>query len=371
MSKRCCAITGTNSVKRSRTTPRPRQAPKVTSTARPTEWRGIPLERPCALDIFCGGGGAGRGLLDAGYKTVVGVDREAHTTSYEHAAGMRFVLGDAHELTPDDLRHFDFVWASPPCQAYTGLVTAAQRLKHQERWQAQGRHLDHIPAVRRLLQEAGVPYIIENVPGAPLVRPIKLCGSMFGLQTFRHRLFESSVAGLQAPGPCDHANKSTGGLARAARQPKTEKHVEACDADHLPPNVERVEVAYPCRGGERADYIYRGTTDAMRQAFRETYGRQYCRSLKELGRIVGRIVPMDDTEKRAEVERYEEERRAGLKPGQTQMYPVYGATSKHRGTTEEWRLAVGCPWMSREELTQAIPPAYSECLGKQVLAMCT
>jgi len=36
----------------------------------------------------------------------------------------------------------------------------------------------------------GKPFIIENVPGAPLINPLTLCGTMFGLKVKRHRLFE-------------------------------------------------------------------------------------------------------------------------------------------------------------------------------------
>ena len=35
-------------------------------------------------------------------------------------------------------------------------------------------------------------YVIENVPGAPLKNPALLCGLMFGLKTYRHRIFETS-----------------------------------------------------------------------------------------------------------------------------------------------------------------------------------
>lgn len=330
-------------------------------------WRGVPLVRPCALDLFCCGGGAGRGLLDAGYKTVVGVDCERHKASYESAPGMHFVLGDFYDLTVEDLRLFDLVWASPPCQLYTGIIPKAQREKHQAKWAAQGKHLDHIPAVRALLKAAGRPYIIENVPNAPLERPVKLCGTHFGLNVFRHRIFESNVA-LASPGPCDHKGKSTSGLAKAVRRPRTEKLLQPCDPDHLPEDIEQVAVQYPCRNQERDDYIYVAKSERMQKIFRETYGRKYARSLKELGRVVGALVPMSDAERATDVERYDAERKAKLKPGDQEMFSVYGHTAKHRGTTDEWQEAMGCDWMGREELCQAIPPAYSEYLGKQVLA---
>ena len=64
----------------------------------------------------------------------------------------------------------------------------------------------HYPG--ELLIAAGVPYVIENVPGAPLIGPITLCGSMFDLKTpggaqlRRHRLFECSFP-ITAP-KCQH-----------------------------------------------------------------------------------------------------------------------------------------------------------------------
>ncbi len=36
------------------------------------------------------------------------------------------------------------------------------------------------------------------------------------------------------------------------------------------------------------------------------------------------------------------------------------------GTTQEWRDAMGIQWMHKKELAQAIPPAYTEWIGKQI-----
>jgi DNA (cytosine-5)-methyltransferase 1 len=55
---------------------------------------------------------------------------------------------------------------------------------------------------RDRLIATGVPYVIENVEGAPLHNPVKLCGSSFGLAVRRHRLFETT-APVMAP-PCAH-----------------------------------------------------------------------------------------------------------------------------------------------------------------------
>jgi len=44
---------------------------------------------------------------------------------------------------------------------------------------------------------------------------------------------------------------------------------------------------------------------------------------------------------------------------------VYRNVSK--GTAREWRQSMGIGWMTRKELAQAIPPAYSEFLGNQLI----
>ena len=131
---------------------------------------------PCslsALDLFCCAGGAGMGLHQAGFD-VTGVDI-VERPNYP----FKFILGDALEA---DLSGFDFVWASPPCQAHTTL-------KHRT-----GKEYEcFITRTREKLKAWGGPYIIENVMGSPLVNPIMLCGSSFGLGVRRHRLFESNI----------------------------------------------------------------------------------------------------------------------------------------------------------------------------------
>ena len=38
-----------------------------------------------------------------------------------------------------------------------------------------------------------------------------------------------------------------------------------------------------------------------------------------------------------------------------------------KGTAEQWRDAMGIDWMTRKELTQAVPPAYTEFVGKHLM----
>jgi DNA (cytosine-5)-methyltransferase 1 len=125
-----------------------------------------------ALDLFCGAGGASMGLHRAGFE-VVGVDIRP-----QPRYPFRFVQADALE-PPFRLSEFDFIWASPPCQAYTPL-----RALHDKTYP------DLVAATREMLR--GTLYVIENVPGAPIRRELVLCGTMFGLRSYRHRHFETS-----------------------------------------------------------------------------------------------------------------------------------------------------------------------------------
>lgn len=154
-----------------------------------------------ALDLYCCGGGAGTGLHQAGFK-VIGVDIE-----YQKNYPFEFIQANVLDLSIDFLKEFDFIWASPPCQEYTMAGT---------QWRKEGKEYpDLIEPTREMLKASGRPYIIENVPGAPLKNPVILCGTMFGLRTYRHRLFESNYPVRQPEHP-EHVAKST----KMGRPPK-------------------------------------------------------------------------------------------------------------------------------------------------------
>lgn len=135
------------------------------------------MTRPRLLDLFCCQGGAAMGYYRAGFD-VTGVDI-APQPRYPFA----FVQGDALEYVAAHGHEYDAIHASPPCQAYS----KTQRIQGNQ-------HPDLIAATRGVLQATGRPYVIENVPGAPLLNPVQLVGSMFGLRTMRPRLFECSFA---------------------------------------------------------------------------------------------------------------------------------------------------------------------------------
>ena len=137
--------------------------------------------RPRLLDLFCGQSGAGWGYHLAGFQ-VTGVDIRPQP---HHPPELEFVHGDWREYLRTFAHQFDAVHASPPCRAYT-KATGGTPVKY--------RHPDLVAGVRDALMETGLPWVIENVPGAPLEGAVELCGAMFGLRTYRHRRLEFSVA---------------------------------------------------------------------------------------------------------------------------------------------------------------------------------
>src|SRR5258708_968716 len=131
------------------------------------------MEPKCA-DLFCGAGGAGMGLKRAGF------DVEGWDIKSGLSYPFKRHIADATEAKLDD---FDFVWASPPCQKHCSFAHLHKH-KHYECF---------IDRIRQKLLAWGGPFIIENVPGAPLFNTIQLCGSAFGLKVRRHRIFESNL----------------------------------------------------------------------------------------------------------------------------------------------------------------------------------
>jgi DNA (cytosine-5)-methyltransferase 1 len=148
------------------------------------------------LDLFCGAGGAAMGLHRAWPNAkIYGVDIEP-----QPRYPFRFYQADVFEWAVFEWRDFDFIWASPPCQAHVSL-----------RWMYNAKdHACMISPTRRKLLESGKPFVIENVPNAPLVLSVYLCGTMFQLGTedaelWRHRHFEATFPISQQP--CRHRLK--------------------------------------------------------------------------------------------------------------------------------------------------------------------
>jgi DNA (cytosine-5)-methyltransferase 1 len=218
--------------------------------------------RPRLLDLFSGAGGAAVGYHRAGFD-VVGVDHVVQPR-YPFA----FVCADALECLRDHGREFDAVHASPPCQAYS-------RARHTPG--SRGREYPRLlPATLAALAALGVPWVVENVEGAPLPFAAVLCGTALGLRVRRHRLFAASFP-LFAPGPCRH------------------------------------------RPGDLTVFGHCVQVTASR-------GAAYVAS-----------------------------------SGRTHYRPL-------RVSTADGARAMGINWMTRGELSQAIPPAYTAWVGQQLLA---
>ena len=158
----------------------PKIAPTLTLRSSPGDAR-----KPRILDLFCCAGGAGVGYRQAGFE-VVGVD-----LSPQPNYPLPFVRADALSLDQKFIAFFDAVHASPPCQSYSDL---AKRNRNAHEWPRL------IEPVREMLVRSGLPYVIENVDGAPLIDPVVLCGTMFpGLRVLRHRLFEANFEIVPPP----------------------------------------------------------------------------------------------------------------------------------------------------------------------------
>ena len=168
--------------------------------------------RPRLLDLYCGAGGAAMGYHRAGFDCY-GIDNkpqkhypfpflqmDALEAMRRLSAGEGLTFNNGETLYLVDFAAFH---ASPPCQRHSKMT---------KRWGREETHPDLIEPTRSALKATAKPYIIENVEGAPLVDPVMLCGTMFGLHSGdywlrRHRIFESNIT-IFAPASCCHQGKS-------------------------------------------------------------------------------------------------------------------------------------------------------------------
>lgn len=216
------------------------------------------MSRPRLLDLYSCQGGAGYGYHQAGFD-VVGVDLDP-----QPRYPFTFYQADAIQTLKSMLevkRRFgtvvyDAIHASPPCQAFTN----AQKIMGNE-------HPDLLAPTRELLIELGIPYVIENVPGAPLREPVELCGAMFGLGTYRHRLFESNFT-ITPPEHPRHVIKTT----KMGRTP-----VEG-EMMHVVGNFSGVEKARKAMG---IDWMTRdGLRESIPPAYTKFIGEQLIQQLE-------------------------------------------------------------------------------------------
>lgn len=167
------------------------------------------------LDLYCSAGGAGMGYSQAGFE-VVGVDIKP-----QPRYPFEFHQCDAIEFLKLHGSEFNSIHASPPCQAHSAMTKG--------RWQDRiPDHPELIAPTREILILLGKPFTIENVPGSPLINPVLLCGTMFGLQTThgsqlrRHRYFETNWPVGLTPS-CAHNKSSTIGVYGGGQHPDRRK----------------------------------------------------------------------------------------------------------------------------------------------------
>jgi DNA (cytosine-5)-methyltransferase 1 len=127
---------------------------------------------------------------------IIGVDIKA-----QPRYPFTFVQADAITYPLDG---FDFIWASPPCQAFirSGMFDKSE-------------YHDLLTATRERLIASSIPYAIENVPGAPMRADVELCGTMFDLSSDthelrRHRWFELGFTASALTPPCRHDKPTMG-----------------------------------------------------------------------------------------------------------------------------------------------------------------
>jgi DNA (cytosine-5)-methyltransferase 1 len=202
------------------------------------------------LDLFCGAGGAAVGYHRAGFDEIVGVDIKPQPRYPFH-----FVQHDALDFCRSFGAGFDAIHASPPCQAYSQSALSQRN---------NGKEYPDLLASTRALMSTLRPWVIENVPGAPMRSDFVICGCRVGLPLRRVRLFETSWNGFDLMSPCHHL-------------------------------------------GPVVSVVGHGTPSWVS---------------KQLG---------------------------------------------YNPTIQQYRDAMGIDWMNRNELSQAIPPAYTEFIGRQLL----
>ena len=220
-------------------------------------------DRPRLLDLFCGAGGAAMGYHRAGFD-VVGVDILPQPNyPFEFHQFNALAIGVATVRIG-----FDAIHASPPCQAHTSMKVM---------WNARDDHPDLIQPTRELLQATGLPYVIENVPGAPVSRLTRLCGSSFGLgvevydgwrQLRRHRYFETSFPMLSPP--CQHEGATIGLYGDHARD---RRRVDGKSRGKDFPDRDKLELGRKAMGMPWAQK-WREISEAIPPAFTEHVGHQ-------------------------------------------------------------------------------------------------
>lgn len=227
------------------------------------------------LDLYCCQGGASSGYAEAGFE-VVGVDIDPQPrypfpfSRMDALEALRLLLVGERVAFDIYTRHggqtvhygledFDAIHASPPCQLYS----KTHRIMRSD-------FPDLIGPTRDLLVRTGLPYVIENVEDArsELQWPSMLCGGMFGLETYRHRLFETNW-GFRGKDHPPHVAKTT----------KMGRAVKPGEYMHVVGNFTGVDHARDVMGMPWANRD--GLREAIPPAYSEFVGDHLARHLRE------------------------------------------------------------------------------------------
>jgi DNA (cytosine-5)-methyltransferase 1 len=220
------------------------------------------------LDIGCGAGGAAEGyhqVLGPGWEIhgVDIVDQPRYPFEFHKADGLAVLMPGGSPAVPH-WDGFDAIHCSWPCQRWSPS-TLSQRVRGT-------RYPDLITPARPLLQATGLPWVMENVPEAPLRADVGLCGCQF--------------SGTSIPGVGQLRRRRKFELSWWTGKPVSFPHTHT---------------------GPAITICGHGTTQWQR-------------------RLTGHV-------------------------------PV-----------AQWRQVMGIDWMNRDELGEAIPPAYTSYIGALLLA---
>jgi DNA (cytosine-5)-methyltransferase 1 len=213
-----------------------------------------------ALDLYSCQGGAGWGYKLAGFVRVTGVDRDPQPRycgdEFHQSDAIAYVLENLDEIR----RRYAFIHASPPCQ----FDSDCQRIMDND-------HPDLIGPTRAALELTGLPYVIENVGGAQpkLKNPVELCGTMFGLKTYRHRYFEASGFPLAEPPHPVHVARQV----KMGRSPGPGEFIQAI-GHFSGVGLVREDWGVPWMNRD-------GIREAIPPAYAEYIGRQFISHLKK------------------------------------------------------------------------------------------
>jgi DNA (cytosine-5)-methyltransferase 1 len=245
----------------------------------------------------------------------------------------RIICGESIETNQGAIyckRDFAAIHASPPCQAYTALRHIAKK-----------EHPDLLGPTRDLLEKTGLPWIIENVPGAPINAMLMLCGTMFGLQTIcgaelqRHRYFETNWWFGLAP-ECRHNQSKVIGVYE--------------------------KVAENAASGGRHEKGARARTISVHG----DHPRDS--SIERENRERRKVSSVHGGHARDKVASHENEKRRTITvTGHTARTNVERNHVRETFSVQDARDAMGIDWMGMKELSQAIPPAYTRYIGDALI----